>query len=48
MAALVRRDDGRIAEARIGLTNMGSTPLRATAAEEALAGADGLDAVARA
>ncbi|OXY88873.1 FAD binding domain-containing protein [Streptomyces diastatochromogenes] len=48
VAALVRRDDGRIAEARIGLTNMGSTPLRATAAEEALAGADGLDAVARA
>lgn len=48
VAALVRRDDGRIAEARIGLTNMGPTPLRATAAEEALAGADGLDAVARA
>ncbi|MFE1883331.1 FAD binding domain-containing protein [Streptomyces diastatochromogenes] len=48
VAALVRNDDGRIAEAHIGLTNMGSTPLRATAAEEALAGADGLDAVARA
>ncbi|MEV5850660.1 xanthine dehydrogenase family protein subunit M [Streptomyces sp. NPDC051985] len=48
VAALVRRDDGHIAEARIGLTNMGSTPLRATAAEEALAGADDPGAVARA
>ncbi|MFF7981455.1 FAD binding domain-containing protein [Streptomyces sp. NPDC007901] len=48
VAALVRRDDGHVAEARIGLTNMGSTPLRATAAEEALAGADGPGAVARA
>ena len=37
-AALVRRDGGTIAEARIGLTNMGTTPLRATTAEEALAG----------
>jgi carbon-monoxide dehydrogenase medium subunit len=34
----VRRDNGSIAEARIGLTNMGSTPLRATATEQALAG----------
>ncbi|MFI9244599.1 FAD binding domain-containing protein [Streptomyces sp. NPDC053086] len=48
VAALVRRDDGRIAEARIGLTNMGPTPLRAPAAEEALSGADGPEAVARA
>ncbi|MEV0301125.1 FAD binding domain-containing protein [Streptomyces prasinus] len=48
VAALVRRDDGRIAEARIGLVNMGSTPLRATAAERALAGCDGAPAVARA
>lgn len=39
VAALVRRDNGQITEARIGLTNMGSTPLRAGAAEEALAGA---------
>ena len=30
---------GSIDEARIGLTNMGSTPLRATASEQALAGA---------
>ncbi|MGY1754076.1 FAD binding domain-containing protein [Blastococcus sp. SYSU D01042] len=38
VAAAVRREDGHIAEARIGLTNMGPTPLRATATEEALAG----------
>jgi carbon-monoxide dehydrogenase medium subunit len=38
VAALVRRDNGSIAEARIGLTNMGSTPLRARASEQALAG----------
>ncbi|MFF5340310.1 FAD binding domain-containing protein [Streptomyces althioticus] len=48
VAALVRRDNGRIAEARVGLTNMGSTPLRAPAAEEALAGAGDAAAVKRA
>ncbi|MDK3255331.1 FAD binding domain-containing protein [Blastococcus capsensis] len=40
VAAAVRREDGRIAEARIGLTNMGPTPLRARQVEEALAGAE--------
>ncbi|HEU5008036.1 MAG TPA: xanthine dehydrogenase family protein subunit M [Jatrophihabitantaceae bacterium] len=40
VAALVRRDGGTIAEARIGLTNMGPTPLRAFAVEQALAGAE--------
>ncbi|MEU2349713.1 xanthine dehydrogenase family protein subunit M [Modestobacter sp. NPDC049651] len=40
VAAAVRREGGRIAEARIGLTNMGATPLRATATEQALVGAD--------
>ena len=40
VAAAVRRDNGSIAEARIGLTNMGRTPLRAEAAEQALAGMD--------
>jgi carbon-monoxide dehydrogenase medium subunit len=40
VAAAVRRSNGSIAEARIGLTNMGSTPLRAGAVEEALQGAD--------
>ncbi|MGW0628578.1 FAD binding domain-containing protein [Streptomyces sp. NPDC002758] len=48
VAALVRRDNGNIAEARIGLSNMGSTPLRAAAVEQALAGAGDQDAVARA
>ncbi|RBY76528.1 xanthine dehydrogenase family protein subunit M [Blastococcus sp. TF02-09] len=47
VAAAVRREDGHIAEARIGLTNMGPTPLRATATEQALAGATaGADAIA--
>jgi len=45
VAAAVRRSNGSISEARIGLTNMGSTPLRATATEQALAGAD-LSAIA--
>jgi carbon-monoxide dehydrogenase medium subunit len=40
VAALVRRENGGIAEARIGLTNMGSTPLRATATERSLAAGD--------
>jgi aerobic carbon-monoxide dehydrogenase medium subunit len=38
VAAAVRVDGGNIAEARIGLTNMGSTPIRARAVEQALAG----------
>ena len=40
VAAAVRRENGRIAEARIGLTNMGPTPLRASATEAALVGVD--------
>ena len=40
VAVAVRREDGRIAEARIGLTNMGPTPLRASGVEAALAGAE--------
>ena len=40
VAAAVRREGSRIAEARIGLTNMGSTPIRARAVEAALVGAD--------
>ncbi|PYI65216.1 carbon monoxide dehydrogenase [Arthrobacter livingstonensis] len=39
IAAMVRVEGGTIAEARLGLTNMASTPLRATAVEQALAGA---------
>jgi aerobic carbon-monoxide dehydrogenase medium subunit len=53
VAALVRRSDGAIGEARVGLTNMGATPLRAEATEAALAGAEATadaveDAAARA
>ena len=40
VAAVIERSDGTISSARIGLTNMGSTPLRATAAESALSSAD--------
>ncbi len=39
-AAVVERSNGSIGSARIALTNMGSTPIRATAAESALSGAD--------
>ncbi|HEY3557809.1 MAG TPA: xanthine dehydrogenase family protein subunit M [Kribbella sp.] len=38
VAAAVRLDGGSIAEARVGLGNMGSTPVRATAVEQALVG----------
>jgi len=38
VAAMVRRDNGAIAEARVALTNMGTTPVRASAVESALAG----------
>jgi len=40
VAAVVKLSNGSIGSASIGLTNMGSTPLRATAAENALSGAD--------
>jgi aerobic carbon-monoxide dehydrogenase medium subunit len=40
VAAVVEMSNGSISSARIGLTNMGSTPLRATATEGALSGAD--------
>jgi aerobic carbon-monoxide dehydrogenase medium subunit len=38
VAALVRREENVIAEARVGLTNMGPTPLRASGVEAALMG----------
>ncbi|MGH3761125.1 FAD binding domain-containing protein [Actinophytocola sp.] len=38
VAAAVRVEGGSIAEARVGLTNMGPTPVRATAVEQALVG----------
>jgi carbon-monoxide dehydrogenase medium subunit len=46
-AVVVEKSDGTISSARIGLTNMGSTPLRATAAERSLSGA-GASSVAEA
>lgn len=51
VAAAVQRSNGSIAQARIGLTNMGPTPLRAAATEAALASAaaaaDAVGAAAR-
>jgi aerobic carbon-monoxide dehydrogenase medium subunit len=38
VAAMVRRSNGQVAEARVGLTNMGPVPVRARAVEEAAAG----------
>ncbi|UUZ57784.1 FAD binding domain-containing protein [Nocardioides sp. B-3] len=38
VAAAVKVDGGTISEARVGLTNMGSTPIRARSVEEALVG----------
>lgn len=49
VAAAVRRQNGTIAEARVALTNMGATPVRASATEAALSGvAATADAVAAA
>jgi len=49
VAALVRREDGGVVAASVALTNMGGTPLRATAVEEAIAGgASSADAAAHA
>ena len=47
VAAVVERTDGSISSARIALTAMGATPVRASAVEQALAGASP-DAVAEA
>lgn len=38
VAAAVRAEGGSVTEARVGLTNMGSTPIRAHGVEEALVG----------
>ena len=48
VAALVRRDNGKVEQASVALTNMGLTPLRATAVEDALAGSSADDAAAAA
>jgi carbon-monoxide dehydrogenase medium subunit len=47
LAMVKKAGDGSFEDVRIALTNMGSTPLRATAAEDALRG-KGLDAIAAA
>jgi aerobic carbon-monoxide dehydrogenase medium subunit len=39
VAALVQRSNGHVADARVGLTNMGSVPIRAAGVESAVAGA---------
>jgi carbon-monoxide dehydrogenase medium subunit len=43
VAAVVERNNGQIARAAVGLTNMGSTPLRASSVEEALTGSEASD-----
>jgi len=46
VAAVVERSNGSIATASIALTNMGATPVRARAAEEAIAGGTTIDEAA--
>ena len=48
VAAAVKVDGGTISEARVGLTNMGSTPLRARSVEQALVGQPATDEAVRA
>ncbi|AXG15042.1 FAD binding domain-containing protein [Intrasporangium calvum] len=48
VAAAVRVEGGSIAEARVGLTNMGATPLRARSVEAALVGQAPTDEAVRA
>ncbi len=48
VAAAVRTEGGSIAEAKVALTNMGSTAVRATAVEQALVGAEPSDEAVRA
>jgi carbon-monoxide dehydrogenase medium subunit len=43
VAAVVERSNGSIGKASIGLTNMAGTPLRAKAAEKAIAGGAGIE-----
>jgi carbon-monoxide dehydrogenase medium subunit len=47
VAAIVERSNGSVARASIGLANMGGTPLRATAAEEAIAAGASLEDASR-
>jgi aerobic carbon-monoxide dehydrogenase medium subunit len=43
VAVVVERSNGQISRAAVGLTNMGSTPLRASSVEQALSGAEASD-----
>ncbi|HEY6746994.1 MAG TPA: xanthine dehydrogenase family protein subunit M [Mycobacteriales bacterium] len=47
VAALVRKEGDRVSEARVGLTNMGPTPLRATATEQAIGSGSSVAEAAR-
>jgi len=46
VAAITERSNGSIAKARVGLTNMGATSLRASAVEDAIAGGAPVDEAA--
>lgn len=48
VAATVKAEGGTITEAKVGLTNMGSTPIRARAVERALVGRPATDEAVRA
>ena len=48
VAAAAKVVDGRIVEARVGLTNMGPTPVRASSTEAALVGASSIADIAAA
>ncbi len=48
VAATVKAEGGTIAEAKVGLTNMGLTPIRALAVEQALVGQPATDEAVRA
>jgi carbon-monoxide dehydrogenase medium subunit len=48
VAVALKVDGGTISEARVGLTNMGSTPIRATGVEQALVGQPATEEAARA
>lgn len=48
VAAAVKRENGAITQARVALTNMGPTPVRATAVEQALTGMSTADIAAAA
>ena len=47
VAAVVRAEGGSIAEAKVALTNMGSTPLRASSVEQALVGREATEEALR-